>query len=174
MKSHKALIKITDFGIAEKKPTLARGSATYSSPELAVAREKHAKKLVNFDCKASDIYSLGVVYTELLTTKLPLEFEDKSLNKEFKEEQNNPEFQNTVWKMKAEGKGFKLPTQLESEERLLLGKMLNNDVRSRPSIEQILKSKLFHSLATVVDKKRPREEDETPEVSEKQKTARIQ
>ncbi len=73
---YKGNVKITDFGIATAEnrlhvefTNLAMGKLVYIPPEQAVNDPVH---------RASDLYSLSVVYYELLTGRLPFESENPS------------------------------------------------------------------------------------------------
>ncbi|PIR23140.1 MAG: hypothetical protein COV44_04045 [Deltaproteobacteria bacterium CG11_big_fil_rev_8_21_14_0_20_45_16] len=73
---YKGQIKLTDFGIATAESRLqpgftqsALGKLIYMSPEQAVNDPV---------VKASDIYSLGIVYFQLLSGQLPFQFETAS------------------------------------------------------------------------------------------------
>ncbi|KAJ3099926.1 hypothetical protein HDU97_002658 [Phlyctochytrium planicorne] len=64
--------KLTDFGLATRDRICydyGTGSSSYTSPE-ALAPPKHGKE-EGYDCAANDVWSLGIVFFNLLTSKNP-------------------------------------------------------------------------------------------------------
>lgn len=64
-----ALVKLIDFGLSSwiNKSEKLVGTCEYFSPELAYIKLKTLGPYFDNNCKASDVYALGVVFTWLLS-----------------------------------------------------------------------------------------------------------
>lgn len=124
-------IKLIDYGFAtftsDKKTgkgTLSRtrcGSAGYMAPE--VLEEKG-----EYDAKAADMFSMGVILYEMLTGRIPFGIPyDKSSEKKYLQ--------------LAKGRKWRLPSDvnLSQEGKDLLNKLLDPYPKARPTATQVLK-----------------------------------
>lgn len=124
-------IKIADFGMAalevdERLLETSCGSPHYASPEIVAGKNYHGAP--------SDIWSCGIILFALLTGHLP--FDDENIRKLL---------------MKVQNGRFIMPTDLSSEAKDLISKMLQVNPDDRISIEGILRHPLLTKHAGTPD-----------------------
>src|ERR1700738_117591 len=110
-------IRIADFGMAVLEPKgrlleTSCGSPHYASPEIVAGKTYHGAP--------SDIWSSGIILFALLTGHLP--FDDENIR-------------NLLLKVKAGH--FTMPSQLSSEAKDLIWRMLDVDPKSRIQMHDI-------------------------------------
>lgn len=123
------LVKILDFGISkllqsdESQTTSYMGTLAYSSPEQMEGRELDSR---------SDIYSLGIIFYEMLTGKMPLKADTHSFGCWYKTHHFQP-----PQRFEIVNPSIKVPKVLES----LVMSCLAKQPQDRPNtIEAILKA----------------------------------
>ncbi|CAF0994006.1 unnamed protein product [Adineta steineri] len=132
--NQKYLVKVCDFGLAEiRRETFLQsslfptsqtvGSFYWKAPELLLPHSRHTKQ--------SDIYSLGIVFWELGTERIPWdEYDDESI---------------ILIQVKL-GKRPSIPLNIPEEYKQVIQDAWNHDPQQRPSCFQLME-RLFQELS---------------------------
>ncbi|KAH7914812.1 Pkinase-domain-containing protein, partial [Hygrophoropsis aurantiaca] len=120
-------IKVADFGMAAWQVgsnngmlKTACGSPHYAAPEVVMGKE--------YNGRASDIWSCGVILFALLVGRLPFDDEDLATLLD-----------------KVKSGNFDMPSGIDAQAKDLISKMLDKDVDKRITIPEILKHPFYLS-----------------------------
>lgn len=119
------LVKISDFGLAKIRQETSRQSVQESSLPIGVGTlQWKAPEILKFGkpSKASDIYSLGIVFWEVATGCIPYEDLDED----------------TISQGVKAGERLKIPTDIPSDFVSIIVKSWDQEPRERPTAQELI------------------------------------
>jgi serine/threonine protein kinase len=124
-------IQIIDFGYSCTKECKVGGTIAYESPEMLEMKLRDRRIVSREFQRESDIFSLGILYYEVINRKLPIEkiFGVKNMKKE-----------NVIKELINIYKKGEIKTEYKNEYiNIIINKMLKYDSKERPKMEEIYK-----------------------------------
>lgn len=130
------LVKISDFGLAKIRQETSRQTTDSDRQRVAAGTlQWKAPELLKFGkpSKASDVYSLGIVFWELATECVPYEELDEA----------------TISQGVKTGERLKIPDDVPRDYTLIISSAWNQEPDERPTTEQLIQQIMTVSAAAV-------------------------